>query len=104
MPNGVAPAMFAEMFSTPVRYSGVGLSSQLGQLIAGFAPTIAAALVAAAGGGWIWVAVATAGACLVSAVSALTVRETFQVPAGQLGAPVTTRAAGDPGQVPATAP
>lgn len=102
MPNGVAPAMYSEMFSTPVRYTGTALSSQLGQLIAGFAPAIAAALVAAADGGWIWVAVATAGACVVSAASALTVRETFRVPAEQLGEPATMRTASAPAQVPAT--
>jgi MFS family permease len=104
MPNGVAPAMYSEMFSTPVRHSGVGLSSQLGQLVAGFAPAIAAGLVVAADGGWIWVAVATAGACVISAVSALTVRETFRVPAEQLGEPTAMRTADAPGQAPVTTP
>jgi MFS family permease len=85
MPNGVAPAMYAEMFSTEVRYTGTALSSQLGQLITGFAPTIAAGLVVAANGGWIWVAVATAGACLTSALATLTVRESYRVAFENLG-------------------
>lgn len=94
MPNGVAPSMYSEMFKTPVRYTGVALSSQLGQLIAGFAPAVAAVLVVAADGGWIWVAVATAGACVVSAVSAVTMRETSHVSFDQLGASAPERADG----------
>jgi len=86
MANGVAPAMYAEMFTTPVRYTGTALSSQLGQLVTGFAPAIAATLVVVAGGDWIWVAVATAGACLVSAAAALTVRETYRTSFEDLGA------------------
>ncbi|WP_413806388.1 MFS transporter [Streptomyces sp. OE57] len=76
--NGVAPALYSEMFDASVRYTGVALSSQLGQVLTGFAPTIASALVVAADGGWIWVAVATAGACLTSVLVTLTVRETYK--------------------------
>jgi MFS family permease len=104
MPNGVAPAMFSEMFSTQVRYTGVALSSQLGQLIAGFAPAVAATLVLAADGGWIWVAVATAGVCVVSAVSAFGTRETFRVPFEQLGEPAAAASSGDPSLAAETAP
>jgi MFS family permease len=96
MPNGVAPVMFSEMFATPVRYTGVALSSQLGQLFAGFAPAVAAALVVAADGGWILVAIATAVACVVSAVSTLTMRETSHVSFDQLGAPTHEHAAAAP--------
>ena len=38
------PSFYGEMFSTEVRFSGVAIGTQLGFLVAGFAPTIVTAL------------------------------------------------------------
>ncbi|MGY0064104.1 MFS transporter [Streptomyces sp. LZ34] len=84
--NSVSYTMTAEMFDADVRYTGIALSTQLAQVVTGFAPTVAASLVVAADGGWIWVATATSAACLVSAlVVLLTVRETYRTASGRLG-------------------
>ncbi|WP_327692503.1 MFS transporter [Streptomyces sp. NBC_00459] len=84
--NCVAYTMTAEMFDINVRYTGIAVSTQLAQVLTGFAPAIAASLVVAADGGWIWVATACAGACLVSAlVVLLGVRETHRTASDQLG-------------------
>ncbi|MGW4830286.1 MFS transporter [Amycolatopsis japonica] len=48
----VAPVLLSELFDTNVRYTAVSLSYQLAQTVgSGFAPLIAASLLAAAGGG-----------------------------------------------------
>ncbi|MGW0827385.1 MFS transporter [Streptomyces sp. NPDC002845] len=84
--NSVAYTMTAEMFDVHVRYTGLAVSTQLAQVVTGFAPAIAASLVVAADGGWIWVATASAGACLVSLlVVLLSVRETHRTASDQLG-------------------
>ena len=41
--NAVWPSFYAEMFSTKVRFSGLAIGTQLGFLMAGFAPSIVAA-------------------------------------------------------------
>ena len=47
------PAVFAELFDTGVRYSGVSLSLQLGTILGGgVAPFVATALHGAAGSSW----------------------------------------------------
>ena len=51
---GPQAAFFSEFFSTRVRYSGISISAQFGGVLAGgFAPLIATALVAAAGGAYL---------------------------------------------------
>ena len=61
------------MFTAPVRYSGFAIGTQLRFLLAGFAPSIAYALLGGGITGWVPVAVFTA-------------RETYRVPTDHLGA------------------
>ncbi|OUS95657.1 MFS transporter [Rhodococcus sp. NCIMB 12038] len=83
--NAIGPALYAEMFETRIRYSGMAISGQLALVATGFAPTIAAALVRSGPNGWIPVAAFTAGCCLVSALTTLTVRETYRTSTSDLG-------------------
>lgn len=82
--NGVWPSFYGEMFSAKVRLSGMAIGTQIGFAIAGFAPSVVAAI----GSGkddWLGVAVFTAAICLLSAAAALTARETYDVPTEELG-------------------
>jgi MFS family permease len=83
--NAVWPSFYAEMFSTRVRFSGVAIGTQLGFLVAGFAPSIVTALGGVQDGGWIVISVFTAVVCVIATVSALTARETKDIPTAQLG-------------------
>lgn len=83
--NAVWPSFYAEMFSTKVRFSGLAIGTQLGFLMAGFAPAIVAAMGGIKPGGWVQISIFTAIICSVAAVSALTAKETFRVPTKQLG-------------------
>ncbi|WP_203138539.1 MFS transporter [Microbacterium sp. JZ31] len=83
--NAVWPSFYGEMFSTRVRFSGMAIGTQLGFLMAGFAPTIVTALGGVAEGGWVVISVFTAVVAVVAAVSALTARETRDVPTERLG-------------------
>ena len=86
MVNPLGPAIVAEMFETRIRYSGAAISSQLGLILTGFAPTIAAAIVRPGPDGWLPVAIFTAACCLVSAFIALVfVRETYRTATEDLG-------------------
>ena len=51
--NAVWPSFYAEMFSTKVRFSGLAIGTQLGFLMAGFAPAIVAAMGGIQPGGWV---------------------------------------------------
>lgn len=42
--NAVWPSFYGEMFSTRVRFSGLAIGTQIGFVVAGFAPTIVTAL------------------------------------------------------------
>jgi MFS family permease len=83
--NAVWPSFYAEMFSTNVRFSGLAIGTQLGFLMAGFAPAIVAAMGGVKAGGWVQISIFTAIICSIAAVSALTAKETFRVPTKQLG-------------------
>ncbi|QEW00033.1 MHS family MFS transporter [Microbacterium caowuchunii] len=83
--NSVWPAFYGEMFSTRVRFSGMAIGTQLGFLMAGFAPSIVAALGGVSQGGWVVISIFTAVISLIAAASALTARETRQVPTNELG-------------------
>lgn len=78
MMYGPQGALFAETFSTSVRYSGVSLGVQLGSLLGGaFAPLVATALLAEIGS---TIAIATymAAMCSVTFISVLFLRETHR--------------------------
>jgi len=83
--NAVWPSFYGEMFSARVRFSGLAIGTQLGFLMAGFAPSIVAAAGGLQPGGWIAISVFTAAIAAVAAISALTARETSKVPTAQLG-------------------
>jgi MFS family permease len=87
--NAVWPAFYGEMFSTQVRFSGVAIGTQLGFLLAGFAPSIVTALGGVREGGWVVISIFTAVVCLIAAGAALTARETRGVPTELLGSHAT---------------
>lgn len=83
--NAVWPSFYAEMFSAKVRFSGLAIGTQLGFLMAGFAPSIVAAIGGIQEGGWVATSIFTAVICAIAAISALTARETYKVPTEELG-------------------
>ncbi len=83
--NAVWPSFYGEMFSTRVRFSGMAIGTQIGFMMAGFAPTIVTALGGVAEGGWVVSSIFTAVIALVATASALTARETRDVPTPALG-------------------
>ena len=84
--NAVWPSFYGEMFSTQVRFSGMAIGTQLGFLLAGFAPSIVTALGGVREGGWVVISVFTAVVCVIAAAAAATARETKDVPTELLGA------------------
>ena len=97
--NGVWPSFYGEMFSTPIRYSGMAIGTQFGFALGGFSPAIAAAVVGEGPGGWLPVALLTAGAATVAGVAALTARETAHVRLEDLGSRPRGRAGERPADV-----
>ncbi|MEP9383291.1 MFS transporter [Nocardioides sp. KR10-350] len=83
--NAVWPSFYGEMFSTRVRFSGMAIGTQIGFLMAGFAPTIVTGLGGVEQGGWTVTAGFTAVIALVAALAAATARETKDVPTSDLG-------------------
>ena len=83
--NAVWPALYAEMFDTRVRLSGMAIGTQIGFALGGFAPTVAAALQGTGPNGWVPVAVLTLVACAISAIAAWTAGETYKVEIHALG-------------------
>jgi len=83
--NGIWPSLYGEMFDTRVRLSGMAIGTQFGFALGGFAPTISAAILGEGPNGWMPVAAFVSAACVVSAISAFSARETFNVPMHQLG-------------------
>jgi MHS family shikimate/dehydroshikimate transporter-like MFS transporter len=76
---GPQAAFFSELFGTRVRYTGASLGYQLASVFAGgFAPLIAAALLAAGSGSPTLVALYMAGMALISLVAVLFARETYR--------------------------
>ncbi|RLV57436.1 MFS transporter [Aeromicrobium phragmitis] len=86
--NAVWPSFYGEMFSAKVRFSGMAIGTQLGFLMAGFAPSIVTALGGVRDGGWVVIAGFTAVICAIASFAALTARETKSVPTERLGTPV----------------
>lgn len=83
--NATWPSFYAEMFSSKVRFSGLAIGTQLGFLMAGFAPAIVTALGGLKENGWVPISIFTAVIAVISAASALTAKETYRVPTSQLG-------------------
>lgn len=69
-PNALWPSFYAEMFSIRVRYTGVGLATQLSFIIAGFSPSICYALMGNEHD-WLPVACFIGGLALLVAIAAL---------------------------------
>lgn len=83
--NSVWPAFYGEMFSTRVRFSGMAIGTQIGFLLAGFAPAIVTALGGVREGGWVVISIFTGVVAVVAALAALTAKETKNVPTAELG-------------------
>ncbi len=76
---GPLAALYTETFATRVRYSGMSLAYQLGTLIGGaLAPLIATALFARYGSS-VPISAYVAAMCLISALAAWLIRETYKV-------------------------
>ncbi len=76
---GPLPAMLAEQFPTKVRYSGVSLGYQLGSVLGGGVGPLVATAIFAATGNSLWIGAYVAGLAVVTAIVALTTRETRSV-------------------------
>jgi MFS family permease len=84
--NAVWPATYAERFSTQVRLSGMAVGTQFGFAFAGFAPLIQTALMGAGGTQpWVMPAAYAVFICIVSALSILSMKETYNLPLDALG-------------------
>jgi Zn-dependent protease len=83
--NAVWPSFYGEMFTARVRLSGMAIGTQIGFAIAGFTPSISAAIAGPKSANWVGVAVFTAALCLVNVVAVATGRETFRTPTAELG-------------------
>ncbi|RAU36922.1 shikimate transporter [Enterobacter sp. RIT418] len=72
----VQQPMFTELFGASYRYSGAGVGYQVASVVGGgFTPFIAAALVTFSGGNWHSVAIYLLAGCLLSAATALFMKE-----------------------------
>lgn len=72
-------AVFAEMFSTHTRYTGIGVAYQTSALLGGApTPAIATALAAAFGMSYLPVSIYMAGICAISLVCMILAKETFR--------------------------
>lgn len=85
--NGVWPTFFAELFATPLRYTGMAMGNQLGLVVAGFGPMIGGLLLADGVYGWLPVAIFGAVCTAISIIAVLSARETAFTPIKQLGEP-----------------
>jgi MFS family permease len=86
MTNAVWPATYAEYFPANVRLSGMAVGTQFGFALAGFTPTIAAALAGSGNLNWPKVAIFTAIACVISFLAVWSgPKNTHLIPTEQLG-------------------
>jgi MFS family permease len=83
--GGVWPAFYGEMFPARVRLSGMAVGTQIGFAVAGFAPSIAAALSGADGSDWLPVGIFVAVVCLLNVAAVATGRDYYRTPTEQLG-------------------
>jgi MFS family permease len=86
MPNACWPATYAEYFPTNVRLSGMAVGTQFGFALAGFSPSIAAALTDGQASNWYLVAGFAIIACIVSGIAVATGPSgTHTIPMEELG-------------------
>lgn len=83
--NGVWPSLYAEMFSTKVRLSGLAIGTQLGIMLAAQAPTFAAIATRDSPLEWTPAALLVSASCAVSASAVFFSRETSRIGMGDLG-------------------
>ncbi|GAA4678249.1 MFS transporter [Pseudonocardia yuanmonensis] len=83
--GGVWPAFYGEMFPARVRLSGMAVGTQIGFAVAGFAPSIAAALAGPEGADWVPVAWFVAAVCLLNVIAVATGRDYYRTPTERLG-------------------
>ena len=75
--NGIWPSFYAEMFPTRVRATGLALGTQIGFAVSGgLAPAMATYLAGPDLQSWIGPAVFVSAMCVISALAALTAKET----------------------------
>jgi cyanate permease len=86
MPNACWPATYAEYFPTNVRLSGMAVGTQFGFALAGFSPSIAAALTDGQASNWYLVAGFAVIACIISGIAVGTGPSgTHKIPMEELG-------------------
>jgi MFS family permease len=83
--NAVGASFYTEMFPTRVRYTGAALGTQLGFIVAGFAPAIMASLQGPGTGGWLGPVIFAAVCLAVAAATAWSAKETAQTDLHALG-------------------
>ena len=88
--NAVWTVFFPEMFAAPVRYTGMAMGNQLGLVLVGFAPSIAAVIQASFG--WQGVVGFVVVSILIGCIAILTARETAFTPLEELGSHAVQRA------------
>jgi MFS family permease len=93
--TGLSLAFFGEMFTAPVRFTGMAVGQQISLIISGFAPLIGGLLLGTGTTGWIPVAAFTAGCMLLAAVGVALSRETYRVPTDLLGQKTPARTTAD---------
>ncbi|ASV40576.1 MFS transporter [Pseudomonas sp. NS1(2017)] len=89
-PNALWPSFYAEMFSIRVRYTGVGLATQLSFIVAGFSPSVCYALLGE-GGKWLPVGYFIGGLALVAAIAAILSRPASEMAVEQQALQVAQR-------------
>lgn len=85
--NGVWPSFFAELFATPLRYTGMAMGNQLGLVVAGFGPMIGGLLLGTGTFGWLPVAIFGVACAVVAIFAVISSRETAFTPVKELGEP-----------------
>lgn len=82
---GAQGALLAELFSARNRFTGFGISREIGSLIfAGMTPLVAAVLVAAANGSSWPVSIYVIGACVITLITAFCIQETRPAHRGRI--------------------
>ncbi len=78
-------ALYAEMFDTKVRLSGMAIGTQVGFALGGFAPAISATLLGPRSERLDAVAAFTSITAIIASISVATAKETYLTPMEELG-------------------